>query len=234
MNSRLFVVLCWASTLAIGSLPPALAQSKPVPVRAIPSSSQAKTYETSALAKFRANNIPGALADIGLAITAAPQDPQLYLHRGLFKSYAADQRGAIADFDQALKLRPNLSEAFALRASSRRELKDFKGALSDYDRALSLNSKEAAIYLDRGRLKQMQLNDPRGAVSDFDQAIALGDRDAFNYSFRASAKRSLGDRNGAIADLKESIRLASQQSEPVYKRLIRANQDLLQSLGVKP
>jgi tetratricopeptide (TPR) repeat protein len=234
MNFRLPLALFCFGTLTIGELPPILAQSKPAPVKGTRNSAQAKIYDDSALVKFRANNIAGALADLGLAIAADPQDPQLYLHRGLVKGHAADHRGAIADFEQALKLKPDLPEAFALRANSKRELKDTKGALSDYDRALSLSPQSVAIYIDRGRLKQMQLNDPKGAVSDYDKAISLGDRDAFTYSFRGSAKRSLGNRNGAIADFQESIRLAGQQSDPAYKRLIQANQNSLRSLGVKP
>jgi tetratricopeptide (TPR) repeat protein len=233
MNSRLSLALFCFGILTIGYIPLTIAQSKPATVKGTRNSAQAKLYDDSALVKFRANNIAGALADLGLAITADPQDPQLYLHRGFIKGHAADHRGAITDFEQAIKLKPDLPEAFALRANSKRELKDTRGALSDYDRALSLSPQSVAIYIDRGRLKQMQLNDPKGAVSDYDKAIALGDRDAFTYSFRGAAKRSLGNRNGAIADFQESIRLAGQQSDPVYKRLIQANQNQLHSLGVK-
>jgi tetratricopeptide (TPR) repeat protein len=233
MNSRLPLALFCFCTLTIGYLPLTLAQSKPATVKGTRNSAQAKLYDDSALVKFRANNISGALADLGLAIAADPQDPQLYLHRGMVKGHAADHRSAIADFDQALKLKSDLPEAFALRANSKRELKDSKGALSDYDRAIALSPKSVAIYIDRGRLKQMQLNDSKGAVSDYDKAIALGDRDAFTYSFRGAAKRNLGNRNGAIADLQESIRLAGQESDPVYKRLIQANRNQLNSLGIK-
>ncbi len=212
----------------------ALAQSKPATIKGTGNSTQAKVYDDRAMAKFRANNIAGALADLGLAISSDPQDPQLYLHRGFVKGHAADHRGALADFEQAIKLKPDLPEAFALRASAKRELKDFRGALSDYDRAISLSPQATAIYLDRGRLKQMQLRDSKGAVSDYDKVIALGDRDAFIYSFRGAAKQNLGDRNGAITDFQESSRIAAQQSDPVYKRLIQANRNQLNSLGAKP
>jgi tetratricopeptide (TPR) repeat protein len=233
MKSRLALVLLCFCTLTIGYIPQALTQSKPATAKGTGNSAQAKVYDDRAMAKFRTNNIAGALADLGLAIAADPQDPQLYLHRGLVKGHAADHRGAIADFEQAIKLKPDLPEAFALRASSKRDLKDSRGALSDYDRAIALSPKSIAIYIDRGRLKQMQLNDLKGAVSDYDKVIALGDRDAFTYSFRGAAKHSLGNRNGAIADFQESIRIAGQQSDPVYKRLIQANQNQLNSLGAK-
>jgi tetratricopeptide (TPR) repeat protein len=233
MKSRLPLALFCFWTLTIGYIPLTLAQSKPTTVKGTRNSAQAKLYDDSAMVKFRANNIAGALADLGLAIAADPQDPQLYLHRGFIKGHASDHRGAITDFEQAIKLKPDLPEAFALRANSKRELKDTKGALSDYDRALALSPQSVAIYIDRGRLKQMQLNDPKGAVSDYDKAIALGDRDAFTYSFRGAAKRTLGNRNGAIADFQESIRLAGQQSDPVYTRLIQANRNQLNSLGIK-
>ncbi len=233
MNSRLALALLCFCTLTIGYIPHALAQSRPATIKGTSNSAQAKLYDDRAVVKFRANNIAGALVDLGLAITVDPQNPQLYLRRGFIKGHASDHRGAIADFEQAIKLKPDLSEAFALRASSRRDLKDPKGALSDYDRAIVLSPQSIPIYLDRGRLKQMQLNDPRGAVSDYDKVIALGDRDAFTYSFRGAAKQNLGNRSGAIADFQESTRIASQQSDPVYKRLIQANQNQLNSLGIK-
>jgi tetratricopeptide (TPR) repeat protein len=233
MNSRLSLALLCFCALTIGYMPSALTQNKPATVKGTRNISQAKLYDDSAMLKFQANNIAGALADLGLAIAADPQDPQLYLHRGFVKGHAADHRGAIVDFEQAIKLKPNLPEAFALRASSKRDLKDTRGALSDYDRAIALSPQSVAIYIDRGRLKQMQLNDFKGAVSDYDKVIALGDRDAFTYSFRAAAKHSLGNRSGAIADFQESTRIAGQQSDPVYKRLIKANQNQLNSLGVK-
>jgi tetratricopeptide (TPR) repeat protein len=224
--------LCFC-TLTIGYIPHALTQSRPATIKGTSNSAQAKLYDDRAIVKFRANNIAGALADLGLAIAADPQDPQLYLRRGFIKGHASDHRGAIVDFEQAMKLKPDLSEAFALRASSKRDLKDARGALSDYDRAIALSPQSIVIYLDRGRLKQMQLNDPKGAVNDYDKVIALGDRDAFTYSFRGAAKQNLGNRSGAIADFQESTRIARQQSDPVYKRLIQANQNQLNSLGIK-
>jgi tetratricopeptide (TPR) repeat protein len=233
MNSRLALALLCFCTLTIGYIPHALTQSKPATAKVNRNSAQAKLYDDRAIVKFQANNIAGALADLGLAIAADPQDPQLYLRRGFFKGHGADHRGAIADFEQAIKLKPDLPEAFALRASAKRDLKDTRGALSDYDRAIALSPQSITIYIDRGRLKHMQLNDSKGAVSDYDKVIALGDRDAFIYSFRGAAKQSLGNRSGAIADFQESTRIATQQSDPVYKRLIQANQNQLNSLGVK-
>jgi tetratricopeptide (TPR) repeat protein len=136
-------------------------------------------------------NRKAAMLDFDRAVEVAPKDLVVRGYRATFRELNGDNQGAIADLSYALKLAPEESEARYLRAIilKRDTVKDYKAALTDLD------------YL-----------------IDKDQTLQHRS-DAFRvsrYQMRAEVREKMGDKAGAIADLKivesgKAIELESTQ-----------------------
>lgn len=107
-----------------------------------------------------------ALMDI--AITAAPDQPDLLIGRALAAAALQDHASAAADLSRALNLDPTRAEAYALRAAARRQLKDMGGAMEDAETALAIEPGLPEGLLERGILRSLQ-GDRRGARADLIQ-----------------------------------------------------------------
>jgi len=81
-----------------------------------------------------------------------------------------------------------------------------QAALADLDRALALAPGHAGDLLSRRGYVHLLIGEPQAAAADLDQAIDAGDRRTSNYLNRSQARLRLGDRAGAVADLREALR----------------------------
>ena len=106
------------------------------------------------------------------ALALKPQDPELWIDRGL--SYAAMQAWprAISDFDHALALRPDDVEILVLRAAAWRNAGNAGKALEDAGRALKIAPDHSEALLERG-YASLALGDQRQATNDFNTVLRL-------------------------------------------------------------
>ena len=81
------------------------------------------------------SDIPGALADLNLAILLDPRDASTYTTRGLIKyGELGDIEYALADYDLAIEIDPTFAPAYNCRGLLKNvKLMDIAGALGDYD-----------------------------------------------------------------------------------------------------
>jgi regulator of sirC expression with transglutaminase-like and TPR domain len=73
------------------------------------------------------------------------------------------------------------------------------------------------------------LGDKRGAIGDFNEVIKINPNDPRAYTVRGIARYDLGDKPGAIADLKTAVNLSGQQGN---KKLYQDVSKLLRILGI--
>lgn len=100
------------------------------------------------------------------AVGLNPEDPDLWIDRGLARAGFRSYRPAIADFTRALELDPDLTEAYTFRAAAHRYLEEPDAAATDIDRALALDSLNPDALLERGILRRLK-GDAAGARADW-------------------------------------------------------------------
>jgi tetratricopeptide (TPR) repeat protein len=132
---------------------------------------------------------------------------------------------ALVLLGEAIARNPTDESAYVNRAITWLRLSRPREALADLDRALALVPDDAGELLGRRGYVHLLLGEDEAASADLGRAIAAGDRRAANYLNRARARLRLGDRDGAVGDLREALR-----REP-GNAAARAE---LRSLGEKP
>ncbi len=108
--------------------------------------------------------------------------------------------------DEGVRLAPESAPVWQNRGVMRAQSGDVPGALEDLDRAIRLDPDEPKLRWNRGRFR-LQAGDAVGAADDLGRAIDGGFH-VYAYFDRARARVALGDRLGAIADLREYLRRA--------------------------
>jgi tetratricopeptide (TPR) repeat protein len=153
------------------------------------------TYSKLAYIKaFNLEDFQGSIADWNRYIQIYPNDYGAYANRGLMKKQLNDVQGALADYNKSIQLdSTNNSEAYFYRASLKeKKIQDIPGALADYDRAIQINSRFAAAYERRAKLKYDLLKDRSGGIRDLQQAAKFYQEESDVKSYQ-----------GAIALLKK-------------------------------
>jgi tetratricopeptide (TPR) repeat protein len=164
------------------------------------------------------------LNDFQQAIKLNPKNAMAYAHRGTLL-WDENRKAAMLDFDRAVEVAPNDVVARGYRANFRELNGDNRGAIADLSHVLKLAPEESEPrYLRAIILKRDTVKDYKAALTDMDYLIdqdqTLQHRsDAFRssrYQMRAEVREKMGDKAGAIADLKivesgKAIELESTQ-----------------------
>ncbi len=179
--------------------------------------SAAPAYANRSLARYRLNDLGGALADSEMAIGLDAHNPAGYLARGAALQAIGDLDGAIADYGRAIVLRPEVAEPFSLRGIVRGDKHDYCGALDDFDRAIALNTNLVEVYYNRA-VARVMLGDSRGAVGDFDKYIAGNPRVAYGYNGRGLAHTVLREFNAGLQDFNRALEIDSRFAEAYLNR----------------
>jgi tetratricopeptide (TPR) repeat protein len=150
-----------------------------------------------------------AIDDYTRVIASYPKWPSARYNRAIVYAAFGDVRSAIADYTEAVRLRPDYASAYANRGVAYAEIGESRKALADLDEAIRLDPDNAEMLNSRGMVL-LDMKDPAKAVKDFDAAIHLKPLLGIAYANRAEARRALGDRAGAEADLKRGRELGVQ------------------------
>ncbi len=159
-----------------------------------------------------------ALRSLDEAVRVAlADDPMPLLERGELRLRTGDVARATADYERALAISPRLGPAFAGLAMTKLARSDLAGALADARRATELAPRSSAAWTTLGSVLYTIGEDPAAAVAAFDRAIALGAGDVSAWTGRASARRAVGDLEGAESDL---TRLITAMEGRAFPRLV--------------
>jgi tetratricopeptide (TPR) repeat protein len=101
----------------------------------------------------------------------------------------------------------NLAEYHYSRGAALLDRKDCGGALADFDAAVRLRPTDPAYHGGRGLVFYSCKLDFKQAAAAFTDVIRLSPRDAAAYDIRGTARRYIGDLDGAVADQSAAIRL---------------------------
>lgn len=164
--------------------------------------------------------------DLDEAVRLAPDDPEVYIDRGLALDAMCLDEAAEADFSKAIKLDPH-SPAYILRAKSRMLMGMYRQAIGDVEKIMRMIPDDGGDEVGRamrGEALTMRGHCHNGlgkhwrAVRDLDQAVERCPESFQAYYFRGLAKEDMGRMEEALADYDEAIRLDPEITDPRMRR----------------
>lgn len=141
-----------------------------------------------------------AIAELNQAIQLNPNDPNLYLNRGVTHYQDGNLTAALEDYNKALNLNPNFAEALSNRSQVYVAQQRYDEAINDASRAIQLNPNLTEAYLNRGNA-YFGKNNLDGATQDYQKVLQLKP-DPANQS---KAYNNLGNINAARDQLDTAI-----------------------------
>ena len=157
---------------------------------------------------YLVQDMHSAMADLDLAVEAAPGDWSLFFIR----SFVRYRQLEAAAHDGA-----NSADALPGRHDALLSALDYRLVRADLDRVIELQPAFAEAYFNRANVS-VKLKDYKAAIADYTAAIALDDRFAAAYYNRGLAKIYTGNTEGGVADLSKAGELGMYQAYSVIKR----------------
>ncbi len=152
-----------------------------------------------------------AVREYSEAITADPNDAEVYQLRASAWWRLGEHAKAVADADQAIRLAPHDLEGYRVRGLGRFGRREFDAALADFNRVLDDEPDDAAMYYWCGRALAAQGHYQR-ALRQYHQAIRHAPVRAEFYEARAEAYERLGHAEKARSDRDEARRRAERET----------------------
>lgn len=133
---------------------------------------QENDWYASGLSQHNQGNIEAAIESYTKALAIAPDNPEIFLNRGLARLKTSDYPGAIKDTTRAIELDPSNSRAFDARGMALYFAGDCPGAVQAFTQALDLTPGSADTYVNRGAalFDQQKINP---AIEDYTRALTI-------------------------------------------------------------
>jgi tetratricopeptide (TPR) repeat protein len=151
-----------------------------------------------------------AIPSFDRALRIWPEFAEAYLHRAVAEHVIGRRPAALTDLEKALDLDPNLIRAYNERGQIYLENADPKKAIQDFDKSIQAKPSLEGYY-QRGQAYEA-LREHQKAIADYDSAINEFREAPYAYRARATAKRNLGDSEGATADESSADRIEADLS----------------------
>lgn len=165
---------------------------------------QANERVERARALLASSDADGALRCLQEAIEIDPTSVDAHLCTGLAWERKGEWQKARSAYGEALYLERGNRHALLARARAHCQAGgSLSLAINDYDALLKANPGDSTALMERGAVR-VQAGDSAGAVSDFSKAIELKPSPEVHFQ-RASARRTLGNLDGAIADCRSAL-----------------------------
>ncbi len=158
------------------------------------------------MAKDKAGDFDGEIADETRAIELDPKYAVAWADRGWARSRKDDWDGTIADSTRAIELKPGLAQAWSNRGLARGTKGDLDGEIADARKAIEIDPKLAHPW-SHIAWAELQKGDTKAALADFDEAVKRLPEQGFLYRQRGLAHALVGDRKAALDDLLVAHRL---------------------------
>lgn len=175
-------------------------------------------HQQRALDHYTNDNLPGAIEEMSRAIEWTPDDPALYMARGVYREESGDLEGALEDFNHFVELSPSNSLGYRARGNVLQRLGRHDEALADADMVISLRPEwEAAPLNNRAYMRAIAGVDLQEALEDVELALERtdeGDRARASYLDTRGYILFLLDRpEEALEDMNLAIELAEKDYE---------------------
>jgi len=139
------------------------------------------------------------------------------VQQGLRNAYSQ----AIASYTQALELRPQWVEAYLRRGEIYYRMGNDRAVLADCNQAIALDPNYAEVYYYLARARH-RLGYAQSALEAYNRTLDLDPDNADAFYHRGVVQYDLGDRGGAIADIKTAAKLYQAQNDSSGQRLAQA------------
>lgn len=126
-----------------------------------------------AVCRAQLDDVARAAAAIDLAITRAPKELELYLHRGNLRMRRREYAAAAGDFSHVLSIQPQNIPALVNRAAANFHRRRPKDMIVDTTAVIDIRKDIPDAYLLRA-LGNIMTGEPARARRDFDAAVAAG------------------------------------------------------------
>jgi tetratricopeptide (TPR) repeat protein len=147
-----------------------------------------------------------AVAEITRAIDNGNAPVRYYFVRARLRHRDKDEAGARADREAGLRLQPGDELSWLARSEARQEA-DGEGALADAEKALELNPFSVGGLMQMSMLLSEKLKRPAEALAVLDRAAELHPDHAPFIAGRGVLLARAGDRDRAVRDAREALRL---------------------------
>lgn len=139
-------------------------------------------------------------------LSVSPENPAVFLNRGICYRLVADFEKAIADLNQAEALGLVGRAVWMNRAMSYLPLRKYNEALADVSKIIEKNPKDSTSLYYRGEI-YFKLGKFREAIQDYTQGLE-GQSSPYLFYVRADAYRTIGELTHSLEDYTQAIALA--------------------------
>lgn len=166
-----------------------------------------------------------AIACFDRAIALRPEFESAWNNRGGVKLMEGDLAGGIADISMAIALSPRYRDAYANRAVGYGMAGEHERAIEDGRRVIALAPGHPGNYLLHGLMatSSRALKRDREAIALLDEAIRLAPsgepRRGAYFLERSRAWAAVGDRNRALEDAREAMRLGAEADSAYWNEI---------------
>ncbi|VTT99114.1 tpr repeat-containing protein : TPR repeat-containing protein OS=Pedosphaera parvula (strain Ellin514) GN=Cflav_PD3636 PE=4 SV=1: TPR_11: TPR_16: TPR_11: TPR_11 [Gemmataceae bacterium] len=179
---------------------------------------RAPMYGLRGRAHAERGDTDGALRDYATALANDPENRARYLlWRAQLLLDCEDYAAAQADATAVAAADPTNAEAHFTRGTIAQQEGDHATAAEAYTACLALKSDHPFALLGRAHCHFVH-RDYGAVVADCDRVVALVPGVVKAYELRGTARKALGDLDGALADFNEAIRLAPSSVMPYNYR----------------
>ncbi len=170
---------------------------------------EARGYMGRGRARWRLNDLEGAISDFTKVIELTPKDSNGFNNRALAYDNQGKRDLALADYAKAIELNPKNAVHRLNRARTWGAMKETDKALDDCTQAVEIDPKYVEAYAYRAELNNVK-GEFEKAVMDADKAIELNDKHATAWFTRGTAYDLMGEDERALADFDKALELAPQ------------------------
>ncbi len=166
---------------------------------------------------FKNKKFNEAIAEFDVAIQIKPGFYQAYTNRGNAKLELHEFSEAIEDYTKAIGLKsPNIGSIYYNRGYTLYMKGDYEKAITDLENAAKNKFINQKVYYYTG-VCYYNLKKYQPSIAAYDKALQLNPQYAYALNDRGSAKRQVGDLEGAVSDYLEAIRV--EQNAIFYNNL---------------
>jgi tetratricopeptide (TPR) repeat protein len=127
-----------------------------------------------ALKRADQDDLPGALANLDRAVGWAPDEPNAYRWRALFRLETNDLQGSLADFNRLIELNGRFTPAYTGRSSVLQRLNRHREAIDDLTQAIKLSPEhDPAPRNNRAYARAIAGVELKEGLTDVELALAL-------------------------------------------------------------
>jgi tetratricopeptide (TPR) repeat protein len=156
-----------------------------------------------------------AYEDFDRAVKLKPLFAEARNNRGAIELRRGDLQGALADFSLAVQQNARYRDAYTNRALAYSMLGDHEKSIADTRRAIELDPKNGSNFMQYGYIgdEYQALQRHQEAIAGYSEAIRTapsGDAHVGGYYLsRSRSWAALGDRDRALSDAREAVRLGA-------------------------